>query len=88
MNFNAWLHLHQIDSLLPYTITDDDRVRDGEETVINMRYDNRLFYRAWHGRDPVYNPLDPHVQAAVKRQFAELVERTGDEPALAMSRTA
>ncbi|HNX34305.1 MAG TPA: Beta-galactosidase C-terminal domain [Kiritimatiellia bacterium] len=82
MTFNAWLHLHQIDSLLPYTITDDDRVRAGEETVINMRFDNRLFYRAWHGRDPVYNPLDPHVQAAVKRQFAEFVDRYGGEPAL------
>ena len=82
MTFNAWLHLHQIDSLLPVTITDDDRVRSGEETVINMRGDNRLFYRAWHGRDPVYNPLDPRVQEAVKRQFAELLERTGDEPAL------
>jgi len=82
MTFNGWLHLHQIDSLLPYTITDDDRVRNGEETVINMRFDNRLFYRAWHGRDPVYNPLDPHVQDAVKRQFAEIVERYGDEPAL------
>lgn len=82
MSFNAWLHLHQIDSLLPYTITDDDRVRAGEETVINMRFDNRLFYRAWHGRDPVYNPLDPRVQEAVKRQFAELAERYGSEPAL------
>ena len=82
MTFNGWLHLHQIDSLLPYTITDDDRVRNGEESVINMRFDNRLFFRAWHGRDPVYNPLDPHVQAAVKRQFAELVSRYGDEPAL------
>jgi len=82
MTFNAWLHLHQIDSLLPYTITDDDRVRAGEETVINMRFDNRLFYRAWHGRDPVYNPLDPHVQDAVKRQFAEIIDRYGDEPAL------
>ena len=82
MSFNGWLHLHQIDSLLPYTITDDDRVRNGEETVINMRSDNRLFFRAWHGRDPVYNPLDPHVQEAVKRQFAEIVARYGDEPAL------
>lgn len=82
MTFNAWLHLHQIDSLLPFTITDDDRVRDGEETVINMRADNRLFYRAWHGRDPVYNPLDPRVQEAVKRQFAEILDRYGDEPAL------
>ena len=82
MSFNGWLHLHQIDSLLPYTITDDDRVRDGEETVLNMRYDNRLFYRAWHGQDPVYNPLDPHVQDAVKRQFAEIVARYGSEPAL------
>ena len=82
MTFNAWLHLHQIDSLLPHTMTDDDRVRAGEETVINMRYDNRLFYRAWHGKDPVYNPLDPHVQEAVKRQVAELVARYGDEPAL------
>lgn len=82
MTFNAWLHLHQIDSLLPYTITDDDRVRNGEETVINMRYDNRLFFRAWHGRDPVYNPLDPHVQEAVKRQVTEIAERYGDEPAL------
>lgn len=82
MTFNGWLHLHQIDSLLPYTITDDDRVRNGEETVINMRFDNRLFFRAWHGRDPVYNPLDPHVQEAVKRQFAEIVARYGDEPAL------
>jgi hypothetical protein len=82
MSFNGWLHLHQIDSLLPYTITDDDRVRNGEETVINMRFDNRLFFRAWHGRDPVYNPLDPHVQEAVKRQFAEIVARYGDEPAL------
>jgi hypothetical protein len=82
MTFNGWLHLHQIDSLLPYTITDDDRVRNGEETVINMRFDNRLFFRAWHGRDPVYNPLDPHVQEAVKRQFAEIVARYGSEPAL------
>lgn len=82
MTFNAWLHLHQIDSLLPYTITDDDRVRNGEETVLNMRFDNRLFYRAWHGKDPVYNPLDPHVQEAVKSQIAELVARYGDEPAL------
>lgn len=81
MTFNAWLHLHQIDSLLPYTVLDDEQVMDGADTVINMRYDNRLFYRAWHGKDPVYNPLDPHVQEAVKRQFAEIVDRYGDEPA-------
>ncbi len=82
MKFDAWFHEHQIDSLLPYTILDDDRVMDGEETVINMRGDNRLFYRAWHGKDPVYNPLDPRVQAAIKRQFAEIIARYGDEPAL------
>jgi hypothetical protein len=82
MTFNAWLHIHQIDSLLPYTVLDDDRVMDGEDTVVNMRYDNRLFYRAWHGKDPVYNPLDPRVQQAVKNQFAELMYRYGDEPAL------
>src|ERR1019366_10764224 len=31
--------------------------------------------------DPAYNPLDPHVQAAVKAIVKEIADRYGDEPA-------
>lgn len=80
MKLNAWLHLHQIDSLKPYIILDEERVYAGEETPVNMRFDNHLFYRAWHGKDPVLNPIDPHVMKAVKKIVTEIVDRYGNEP--------
>ncbi|OGV67320.1 MAG: hypothetical protein A3K19_01990 [Lentisphaerae bacterium RIFOXYB12_FULL_65_16] len=81
MTFNGWMHLQQLHSLIPFALTDEARVLDGEETVLNMRTDGHLYYRAWHQRDTAYNPIDPRVQAAVKAVVAEIAERFGGEPA-------
>lgn len=82
MKFNGWLHIHQLASLNPYCLIDEERVLAGEETAVNMRGDNHLFYTGWHSKDPAYNPLDPRVQRAVKNLVSEILDRYGQEPAL------
>ena len=81
MKFNAGMSIHDLPSLAPHVILDERRVLGGEETAINVRADNRLHYTGSHSVDTNYNPLDPNVQAGVKRVVAEIAGRYGDEPA-------
>ena len=81
MTFNGGLQIHGLASLAPYSIIDEGRVLAGEETAINMQNNNHLLTKGFHEADPDYNPLDPHVQAAVKAIVAEIADRYGDEPA-------
>jgi hypothetical protein len=81
MKFSAGAHIHWLPSLDPYTLTDQDRVNKGEETVVNVRDDGKLWYGYWHGHDPNYNPIDPRVLGAVRAVLNEVVERYGQEPA-------
>jgi hypothetical protein len=81
MTFNGGLHIHGLASLEPYALLDENRVLSGEETAVNMRSNNHLQITSAHEADSAYNPLDPHVQAAVKAIVAEIAERYGDEPA-------
>jgi hypothetical protein len=77
MRFNGWFHVQQFPSLAPLAIVDEERVLAGEETVLNMRGDNHLYYMGWHHRDPTYNPIDPRVQEMVKDMVAEILDRFG-----------
>ncbi len=77
MRFNGWFHIQQFPSLAPLAIVDEERVLAGEETVLDMRGDNHLFYMGWHHRDPTYNPIDPRVQRMVKEMVAEVLDRFG-----------
>jgi hypothetical protein len=81
MTFNGGLHIHGLASVTPYAIIDENRVLSGEETAVNMQADNHLLATGYHNEDPLFNPLDPHVQAAVKAIVAEIADRYGDEPA-------
>ncbi|MFH1500241.1 MAG: LamG-like jellyroll fold domain-containing protein [Verrucomicrobiota bacterium] len=78
--FNAGLHMHLLPSLIPAAITDLARIHAGEETVLNMRRDGKLWHGHYHGSDPGYNPLDPRVQQAVADVVDEVVRRYGDQP--------
>src|SRR5690606_5267372 len=78
--FNAGLHMHLLPSLIPAAITDLARIHAGEETVLNMRRDGKLWHGHYHGSDPGYNPLDPRVQQAVADVVDEIVRRYGDQP--------
>lgn len=81
MKFNAGLHIHWLPSLNPFTITDAERVKAGEETVANVRYDGKIWWGHWHGSDQNYNPIDPRVLGSVKAIVNEIGERYGSEPA-------
>ena len=81
MKFNAGVHIHWLPSLNPFTINDLTRVQNGEETVVNMRADGKLWWGHWHDSDPNYNPADPHVMASVKAVLDEIGNRYGQEPA-------
>ncbi len=80
MTFNAGLHMHILPSVMPHAITDMTRIHAGEETVLNIRRDGKLWHGHYHGSDPGYNPLDPRVQNAVSSIVTEVVDRYGDEP--------
>ncbi len=80
MKFNAGLHIHWLPSLNPYTITDIERVKAGEETVANVRCDGKIWWGHWHGADQNFNPIDPRVLGAVKAIVNEIGERYGSEP--------
>ena len=81
MTFEGWFHCHELASLASIAITDEERVYAGEETILNMRNDNHLFYTGWHHRDCRFNPLDPRVQKAVKDMLTDALDRFADEPA-------
>lgn len=81
LTFNGGLHIHDLGSLLPHVVLDEERVLSGEETPINMQANNHLLATDRHHVDSNYNPLDPHVQTAVKNLVAEIADRYGDERA-------
>lgn len=80
MKFNAGLHLHTLQSLENIAITDRQRIDSGEETVLNIKADGKLWYAKFHGSDPGFNPLDTRVQQAVKNVVLEVGERYGSDP--------
>lgn len=80
LTFDAGLHMHMLPSLLTEAITDMERIHAGEETVLNMRNNGKLWYGHYHGSDPSYNPLDPSVKEAVSDVVIEIADRYGDEP--------
>lgn len=82
MKFNAGLHIHTLPSLNKYALADSAKVMQGEETVINVNKDGKLWYGYWHGADPNYNAADPRVMQAVQEVVSEVCERYGQEPAL------
>jgi hypothetical protein len=81
MTFNGGLHIHELASLLPHVLTDQNRVLSGEETIINVQANDKLKLTGFHGNDTSFNPIDPRVQRAVKQLVAEIADRYGDEPA-------
>lgn len=81
MKFTAGLHIHTLPSLNKYSITDWDRIARGEDTVINVNKNGRLWYGYWHGSDPNYNAADPRVMDAANAIVDEIVGRYGKEPA-------
>lgn len=81
MKFSAGLHIHSLPSLTPYTITDNARVKAGEETAVNVRSDGTSKIGYFHGSDPNYNALDTHVLESVKAVANEIGDRYADEPA-------
>ncbi|TXK26758.1 LamG domain-containing protein [Pontibacter qinzhouensis] len=81
IKFTAGLHIHTLPSLNKYALADTALLHTGEETVININKDGKLWYGYWHGADPNYNPADPRVMASVTNIVTELCERYAQEPA-------
>ncbi|WP_168193938.1 LamG domain-containing protein [Pontibacter sp. SGAir0037] len=81
MKFTAGLHIHTLPSLNKYALADTSRINRGEETVININKDGKLWYGYWHGADPNYNAADPRVMASVDAIVQEVCERYAHEPA-------
>lgn len=81
MKFTAGLHIHTLPSLDNYALADTARLHQGEETVININKDGKLWYGYWHGADPNYNAADPRVMASVNAIVQEITERYGKAPA-------
>jgi hypothetical protein len=80
ITFEAGLHLHGLPSLHAEEISDMSRINSGEETVLNVRSDGKLWHGKYHGADPGYNPLDPRVQDGVADIVEEIVDWYGDDP--------
>ena len=74
--------IHEFPSLTPLAITDMKRVAAGEDTIMNVRRDDKLDYKGRHPDDPDFNCLDARIQQKVKDLVAEFLDRFGDEPAL------
>ncbi len=81
MKFTAGLHIHTLPSLNKYALADWERINNGEETVININKDGKLWYGYWHGNDPNFNAADPRVMHAVDTIVMEIAERYVKEPA-------
>ncbi|WP_276499482.1 LamG domain-containing protein [Pontibacter litorisediminis] len=81
MKFTAGLHIHTLPSLNKYAVADTARIHKGDETVININKDGKLWYGYWHGADPNYNPADPRVMASVNAIVQEITARYAKAPA-------
>jgi len=81
MRFFGTVNHFDLPSLSRYALIDEKRVLAGEETVVNVRWDGELYYRAWNGDGPDFNPIDPRVERAVRDEILEIADRFGDEPA-------
>ncbi|AGA76692.1 LamG-like jellyroll fold domain-containing protein [Echinicola vietnamensis] len=81
IKFTAGLHIHTLPSLNKYALADWERIDHGEETVININKDGKLWYGYWHGNDPNFNAADPRVMHAVDTIVMEIAERYAKEPA-------
>ena len=81
MTFTGGLHIHTLPSLDRHAIVDRARIAAGEDTVININKDGRLWYGYWHGSDLNYNAGDPRVLAAVNEVVDEVTARYAQEPA-------
>ncbi|MCX7014123.1 MAG: hypothetical protein NTW86_16505 [Candidatus Sumerlaeota bacterium] len=83
MKFVPTFNVQQMQSLNDEALLDEEAVRGGAETPLNMMWHNHLKSYGWHGSDPYYNCLAPRVQSQIKALVREQTEMLKDIPSFA-----